>query len=263
MPTKTPLSPVEIPSAVQALRLNVVAAVQLTKQASPIVVHKGKVNVVADVQSLKQSMPVVVNFGMLNVTLLVQLLNVALPAVNNSGSVNVVAAAQFIKHSAPADVSNGKVKVVADVQSLKHCWSAVVTAGKLYVITLALLPNADCPNVVHAPNEILTNAAFVNKPSCATVKTPFSVTVVNALQRLNAPAFFPPAMAVTQLISSSIFNSVADVRNKDCFNVMPAPPYKVTSSPVFDMAVKAVPFAGKLKKVFQAARLFAGRLPGV
>ena len=65
--------PVVVPKAVQALRLNVVAAVQLSKQLSAIVVHSGKLNVLVDVQLLKHSVPAVVSFGMLNVTLLVQL----------------------------------------------------------------------------------------------------------------------------------------------------------------------------------------------
>ncbi len=70
--SNTLLLPVVVPKDVQALRSNVVAAVQLSKQLSAIVVHSGKVKVVAAVQALKHSDPAVVSFGILKITLLVQ-----------------------------------------------------------------------------------------------------------------------------------------------------------------------------------------------
>lgn len=239
------------------------AAVQFSKQLLPADVSNGSVNVVAAVQPWKQLTPADVSSGRSNTTLLLQEVKQYPPAVNNSGKIKVVANVQPLKQPTPADVSSGRLNVVTAVQSKKQSSPVVVSAGKSNVATDVQLPIAATPSVVQASNEMLANAGVLNIPSCATVKTPLSVTVVNALHKLNAPASLPPAMAVTQFTSSSILSKVADVRNNDCFNVMPAPPIKVTSSPAVLMLVNAVPFAGRSKKAFQAARLFAGRFPGV
>lgn len=204
-----------------------------------------------------------VSFGRLNVIIDVHVLKQLSPAVNSSGSVNVVAAAQPRKLLTPADVSSGSVNVVAAVQPSKQLAPAVSSSGKSSVTTDVQPLTESAPSVVQASNERLTNAALLNIPSCATVTTPLSVTVVSAGHKLNAPKFLPPAIAVTQSASSSIFSNVADVLNKDCFNVMPAPPNNVTSSPAVLILVNAVPLAGRSKNVFHAAKSFAGRLPGV
>ena len=100
-------------------------------------------------------------------------------------------------------------------------------------------------------------------PSCPTVIKPFNVKVVSAEHKLTAPRPFPPAIATTQSTSSSILSSVDEVLNSDCFSVMPDPPISVTSSPDVLKLVNAVPLVGRSKRVFHAAKSFAGKLPVV